>query len=330
MKKYYIFLQSSLMFFASMILFSCNKDYVEPDDDVQMRWFGVVDGITDGAGSPNINPSYVTTRELFGLMDISFGEESHEWHLLKYDENTKEWGNINDFDLQFIRTNSGIPSTILEDFDPEEYTEKEPVKSPTTRKSILAYYDVPGKYNLKVRDKFIEPIQYFFSILDSVTGQKETAYFSSVPTDDGLHLVERDFFFEVYMKLEGACNIYTDVEKKNPIDFDFRSQENIIYEVKKGTTLYYDEISGETEYDKVDYRKWVAEYYKINPNDEIATSLPVISDPSAKSVSITFNEIGAFRIVLQQRYDEPSGLINTSFPKELENSPIPLIIKVVP
>ena len=54
------------------------------------------------------------------------------------------------------------------------------------------------------------------------------------------------------MKLEGACNIYTDSEKKNSIEFDFRSRENIIYEVKK-VLLYYDEISGETEYDKVDY-----------------------------------------------------------------------------
>lgn len=328
MKKEKKYLGSLLIILASFIIVSCDKSYNEPDSDVQTRYFGIVDGITDGAGSPNQQPSYVTTRELFGLMDVSIGEESHEWYLLKYDEESGKWGKMNDFDLQTIRTNSGIPSTVIENFNPEDYTRKEALSSPTTEKSILGYFDVPGKYNLKVCDKFRTPIQYYFSCLDSVYSAKKGLYYNSVPTDDGLNLVERDFIFEVYMKLEGACNIYTDSQKKNRIDFDFRSNKYMIHEVKKGTTLYYDEISGDTEYDKVDYRIWSAEYYKIDPNDEQASKLPEISDPNAKSISIKFDEVGAFRIVLEQRYDEPAGLINTSFPKQLEKNPIPVIIKV--
>ena len=73
-------------------------------------------------------------------MDVSVGEVSHEWHLLKYNDKTKEWCKMDDFDLQFIRTNSGIPSTILEDFDPEEYMiKKTPMPSPT---SIKKYFSV--------------------------------------------------------------------------------------------------------------------------------------------------------------------------------------------
>lgn len=316
---------------SAVALFSCDRSYNEPDDAIKMKYFGVSDGITDGAGSPNIEPSYVTTRELFGLMDISLGELSHKWFIEESLDNGETWRAVDDFDLQIIRENSGIPSTVLEDFDPELYTTTTPISSPTDQKSILGYFDKGGHYRLRVYDTFDEEIQYYFQTWDLVEGKKTHRYFYSEDQGNGEHLVERDFEFRAYMLPEGACHIYRDAAMTDEIEFDHRSQENIMIEATPGTTFYFKEISGDDpnfDYDYIDHTEWVAEYYAVSANPATPTSLPIVSDVNAKTTSITFDQAGGFRIVMKQKYDQPAYVTGTSFPGEMFQNPIPITFNI--
>ena len=321
-----------LLFTVSATAFvACENEYIETNKDIQLKTFGVSDGIDDGSGSPNITPSFVTTYEIAGLMDISTGFDSHVWEFYQRTADDKGWEKMDDFDTQFIRENSGIPSTELEDFDPLLYTMKEPMPQSTDLASLLFFFDKPGHYKFVIRNTYSEPINYPWAILDPVINKKAVRYFDSF-VQDGTNVCEKDFEFRVYMKLIGHCNIYKDANKTDSIKYNYRvveTKDYEYYEIKKGTTLYYDEVSGDNpdfDFDYVDSREWKIENY-----DGSTAPLPQLSSTVDKNISITFNDPGQFRVVLKQGYITPSGFIQTGKMPDYTgvSSPIPLIIKVV-
>lgn len=322
----------------------CSKGYIEPDSSIMLKTFAVHDGIDDIDGVGNNDPVYVTTREFWGLMDISQGNLSHKWEFFEVDNGITTWQEdtdldmddyryIDDFDVQIIRENSGIPSTVIDDFEPTDYTYNPAITPTTTIESLLAYYETPGMYKLRITNTYDEAIYYDEprnNVTDLPLGGAFPRYAQYV--SNGVYEVVYDYNMHVHMKLEGACNIYTDAAYSNLIDleFDFREEENYeVYTIPQGATLYFEEVSGTTTYDEVNQTTWVAEYYSYGGNSAEPTSLPIVASASTVKTAVTFDQAGAFRMVLWQKYTTPDNIIDVgNFPSDLCVNPIPIIFNV--
>ncbi|MFI3249188.1 MAG: hypothetical protein R3Y39_08695 [Rikenellaceae bacterium] len=344
MKRINKAISNAAMVLSAAAVVGCSGGYNEPDSSIQTMFFGITDGIEDVGGSANLNPSFLDTRDFFALQDVSLGYTSHKWELFQVVDDNMEYITyrdianyeleyIDDYDFQMIRQNSGIPSTQIDDIDPELYTYNPAVDPCNDLSYVFGYFDVPGRYVFRITNLFPKSISYPWRSAEYVDGVIVgiQVWFTTPEISDGVFQAQHDYDICAHMKLEGNVSVYTDAAMNSPIDleWDFREEEDYaVYDVKVGQTLYFDAYSGVTLYDKIDYNKWVAEYYSYGGNSASPTSLPVISDVESLSTGVTFDQAGAFRMVVWQAYYQPETCDSPNYPTTTMINPIPIIFNV--
>lgn len=318
---------------------SCSKDYVEPE--FKTKSFSMYSSFYNhSSGGANINPTYLNTNELQGVMDLSQGQLSHEWSYWSGSEfadaatGERTWERMSD-GITFIKSNSGLGWGTLDDYTPY----LDPSINPTNSKQTLTYlFDKPGAYKIRIRNTYDVPIRYMYNIVDPLnTSNRVNEYIDSVPLADGTYEVIREYETLVYADLVGSVKVYSDADYTNEVDMSQKVEiDNVITSeiiINDGDTLYFHDATGEnnngvsTIFTAPSSRSWawVCTQADDDPDSENPTVTPTTS--TNQKQPFTFQGTGVFEVILKVERADTYG-VGTHYPTASATYYVPLIVYV--